>query len=452
MADTGCLSVREPSPSIFSHFSAPRKRFLLLSAATISLLTPVTDTIILPQLAALSTALPGSSVDGAAALVSAYMACVGLATLVWGPLSDRFGRRAPLAASLLLYTASTTACIFAPTMDALVGLRALQGCVTGSTIAITQGIVSDVFAPAERGYAMGIYFVPLLVGPIVAPVLGGAVSSALDWRAIFILLAAFSAPLLALLACMPETQHCEVAAQRRRAQPSAPALEEEAGGALLSPPAWEPPWRPLSYLLDARLAPYAALAATTFGAMFSSLVSLPLLVLAQWPDYSPAVIGALFLPIGCSMMAASVAGGKASDAAGARAPDAPSQRLWPSLAGAAFMVPGCLVFGWAFHASSLPAALFGHCLIGIGQAAYGPGFFAFLGQVKQQQAAGASAGAMALSFVAAGVCISAGPPAIERLGVGGWFSLLSGLNILALAWAWWDLRALRPKCPPPALV
>ena len=422
-------------PSIFTVFHGT-KRSILLSAAVISLLTPVTDTIILPTLAALSSALPGSSVDGAAALVSAYMACVGVFTLVWGPLSDTFGRRSPLALSLLLYVACTVACIFAPTMGALIGLRALQGCVTGSTIAITQGIVADTFAPAERGYAMGVYFVPLLVGPIVAPVVGGLVSSALDWRGVFILLAAFSAPLLALLASMPETQHYAVARARRAAQPEAPVLLEEASGALAAPPPWQPPWAPLHCLLDARIAPYTLLAATLFGAMFASLVALPLLLPAH---YSPAVVGALFLPIGATMMASSVLGGRASDAAGARHAACPSQRLQPSLAAAAAMAPGCLLFGWGFAYHSTPAALVGHCLIGLGQAAYGPGFFAYLSQVKQAEAGSAAAAALALSFAAAGVCISAGPPAMEALGVGGWFSLLAGINALALAWALADL-------------
>jgi MFS family permease len=434
--------------SIFSLYAQGKRNSILLSAATISLLTPVTDTIILPTLLELSSALPGSSVDGAAALVSAYMACVGLATLLWGPLSDTYGRRWPLGLSLLLYIGVTIACIFSPTMGVLVALRALQGCVTGSTVAITQGIVADVFPPAERGEAMGIYFVPLLVGPIISPVIGGLVSSALDWRGIFILMAALSLPLLLLvLLCIPETQHFFVARVRRE-RGEQPPLLEEAGGALGAPPAWEPPWRPLYYLFDARLAPFFLLAATTFGALFSSLTLLPSLVVSAGFDFPPSIVGALYLPIGCAMMAASVLGGKASDAAGAVDPSTPSRRLQPSLAGAAFMLPGCLVFGWSFSRASLPAALFGHTLIGIGQAAYGPGFFAFLSQTKQKEAAGAAAACMALSFAAAGVCISAGPPALVQLGVGGWFSLLCGVNAFALGWALWDLISVAKRAAP----
>ena len=99
------------------------------------------------------------------------------------------------------------------------------------------------------------------MGPIVAPVLGGLLSTALDWRGVFILLAAFAAPLLALLACMPETQHFHVARVRRAADAAAPVLQEEADGLLAAAPPWVPPWRPLACLLDARIAPFTLLAA-----------------------------------------------------------------------------------------------------------------------------------------------------------------------------------------------
>ena len=159
-----------------------------------------------------------------------------------------------------------------------------------------------------------------------------------------------------------------------------------------------------------------------------------------FPHYSTAVVGALVLPVGACMMCASLLGGRASDAAAAAAPEQPLQRLPPALAAAAAIVPGCLLFGWGFGGGSLPAALAGHCLVGVGQAAYGPGFFSYLSQVKQAEAAGAAAAALALSFASAGVCISAGPPATAALGVGGWFSILAAVNVAALAWALADVR------------
>ena len=110
---------------------------ILLCAATISVLTPVTDTIILPALLSVST-LPGSTADTSAAIISAYMGALGVCNLFWGPLSDRFGRRRPLLLTLVLYLGVTVACIFAPSAASLLGLRAAQGAVTGATVSVTQ--------------------------------------------------------------------------------------------------------------------------------------------------------------------------------------------------------------------------------------------------------------------------------------------------------------------------
>jgi MFS family permease len=96
-------------------------------------------------------------------------------------------------------------------------LRAVQGSVTGSCIAITQGMVADVFAPSERGEALGLYFVPLLLGPIISPVIGGVLADRVSWRGVFVLLAGLSVPMLLLVFLTPEKQHwAEVVAGRQR--------------------------------------------------------------------------------------------------------------------------------------------------------------------------------------------------------------------------------------------
>lgn len=427
-------------------------------------MVPLTDTIILPTLVQISLNLPNSSEDGAAALVSVYMAAVGIFTLVWGPLSDTYGRRLILLLSLVLYLGVTIGCVFSPDMPTLIILRAVQGSVTGSCIAITQGMVADVFAPSERGEALGLYFVPLLVGPIISPVIGGVLADSVNWRGVFMLLAGLSAPMLLLVFFTPETQHwAGVLAGRERGIFYVEGFAEKEGGAdekgkdagemmdsveaggqqprelLTSPPPFVPPWKPLAYLIDPPLSPYILHASVMFGVLFSSLSSFPALLVARWA-YSPAVVGALYLPVGFAMMAASVIGGKWSDAAGAKDPSRPSARLFPSLVGSLSIVAGALVFGWGFHFSSLPVVIIGHCLIGAGHAFFSPGFFAYLSSLKQKEAAGASAAALAASFAAAGVTISAGVPAINTLGVGGWFSLLAGASFASALWAARDYR------------
>ena len=386
----------------------------------------------------MASSLAGADSNSLAAIVSAYMGALGVMNLLWGPLSDLLGRRPPLFASLFLYTALSLACIFAPDMRALVILRALQGAVTGATISCTQGSIADAFAPAGRGTAMGLFFVPLLVGPIVAPVLGGAVTAALDWRAVFMFCVALAAPMLAAVAALPETSHWAVAA--RRAPGAAPILEPCAR------PPWRSPLHTVAYLLEPALAPYSALMAILFGLLFVSLTTLPL-VLAR-AGLSVSEVGASFLPVGVCMLVGSVAGGVLSDRAGAAAPGVASARLLPSLWGALAAPAGALIFGWSASLvgdggggrGALAGVLVGHCLIGLAHAVFNPGFFAFISTVKQDAAAGVSGAVMAASFAAAGAAVSIAVPVTERLGEGALFSIVAGVVAASLAVAALCLR------------
>ena len=206
--------------TVYDLRSRAAKNAILAGAAWISLLTPATDTVYLPALVSVRASLGGSE-DAVTASVSVYMACVGLFCLVWGPLSDRFGRRAPLIGSLACFIAFTAACPASPGIGALIALRALEGAFVGSTISVTQGIVADTFAPHERGTALGYYFLPLLVGPIVAPIVGGALSARFSWRATFWLLLALGGVLLAVALLLPETHPHFAQLLRRKARSSA---------------------------------------------------------------------------------------------------------------------------------------------------------------------------------------------------------------------------------------
>ena len=344
-------------------------------------------------------------------------------------------------------------------MGGLIGLRAAQGSVTGATISVTQGIVADVYAPAERGSATGWYFVPLLLGPIIAPVLGGFLVLAFDWRAVFIFCAALAAPALALMLALPETQHwhflrrreavarAETAAAAAAGRPPPPPLShiaEEGAGEVLRP-TWNSPLVSILYLVDLTIAPYTSLFACLFGLLFSSLTSLPLVL--ESTGLSAGAAGACFLPIGAAMLVGSIVGGRLSDNAGAAAPGVPGARLVPSLVGASTAVCGSLIFGYCAASVSagggggaLAGLLIGHALIGAGHALFNPGFFAFISTVKQSAAAGVSGAAMAASFAAAGVSVSASVPVATALGIGALFSIFAAVIVAALSWAACDLR------------
>jgi multidrug resistance protein len=449
-------SVSAPAAvSIYDLRSRREKWYILLAAAVIALLTPATDTIYLPALVQIAGSLPGASNPDLLLLsVSLYMVMVGVTTLLWGPLSDRFGRRVVLLVTLVLFIAVTIGCIFARDIGALIGLRAVQGAVVGSTVSVTQAIIADLFAPPERGYAMGVWTIPLLVGPIAAPAIGGAITQAWDWRATFTLLAGLGALLTALAAAVPETHQWMTLQRRQRAYDAAckdhhqqhgggaavtappPPLPPVAEAAEIHPPEMLAPWVPLTFLVEPALSPVVAVGAASFATMFVSLTTFPS-VLAQPPySLSEGIIGVCYLPIGVALMAGSHWGGAASDAAGARRPGVPSARLIPNLLGALALPAGALVYGLCFHYGvNLAGPLVGHLGIGFGAACFGPAQMAYISSLKQRQAAAAAAGMLALNFSMAGLLISVAVPLEQALGLAGLFGLLAGVNVAIIAWA-----------------
>ncbi len=178
--------------ALYEHWTANEKRMFSLGGAFISVITPFTDTVYLPAMKNIAMDLKANDAQ-VAVTVSVYLAAIAFGQMLWGPLSDYFGRRKCLFVVLTLYIGITVGIIFAPDINVLIILRSLQGLFVGSTVCTVQAIMGDVFAPEERGAAMATVMGSLLIGPVIAPLIGGALSESSSWRSCFILLAAMAA-------------------------------------------------------------------------------------------------------------------------------------------------------------------------------------------------------------------------------------------------------------------
>ena len=151
--------------SIHHLYHPTTRNLIMVACAGVAMLTPFTDTIYLPALSAVADAF--DTTDSMVSLtVSIYLASVGVGQLMWGPLSDYYGRTRVLYVALLLYEAFTIGCIFCSNITQLIILRSIEGFVVGSTIVSAQSIIADVFAPDERGTAMGAFLVFLSPFPL----------------------------------------------------------------------------------------------------------------------------------------------------------------------------------------------------------------------------------------------------------------------------------------------
>lgn len=112
---------------------------------------------------------------------------LGLAAgqILFGPLSDKYGRRAPLLVSMGLFLASTLACIFAPNIQTFVVLRFVQGIAAAGGIVISRSIATDKFKGASLAKALAIIGAINGIAPVAAPVIGGAALKVTGWRGVF---------------------------------------------------------------------------------------------------------------------------------------------------------------------------------------------------------------------------------------------------------------------------
>jgi DHA1 family bicyclomycin/chloramphenicol resistance-like MFS transporter len=143
--------------------------------------------IFVPALPAAAADL-GASTTSLQMTVSVYILGLAVGQLIYGPLSDRYGRRPTLMAGLVLYIAAGAAAGLAPGIGALIAARLLQAFGGCAGLVLARAIVRDTSAPKDAARRLALMNLMVTVGPGVAPMVGGAMATTLGWRSIFVLL------------------------------------------------------------------------------------------------------------------------------------------------------------------------------------------------------------------------------------------------------------------------
>jgi len=162
-----------------------RPEFIALMAALMALNALAID-VMLPALPYMGEALGVASENERQFVISSYMLGMGIAVLAFGPLTDRFGRRAPLLVGMGLYIVAAIAAIFAPTFAILLVLRFIQGMGAASVRVIATAVVRDRYSGREMAEVMSLTFMVFMAIPIVAPGIGQIILLMGEWHHIFI--------------------------------------------------------------------------------------------------------------------------------------------------------------------------------------------------------------------------------------------------------------------------
>ncbi|AZE55803.1 Multidrug resistance transporter, Bcr/CflA family [Pseudomonas synxantha] len=159
---------------------APSRSLLLLLVA-LTALGEVSTQLIIPGLGAIEQAL-AAPVGSALLALSAFVGAFGLGQLLFGPLSDRIGRRPVLIAGLALYVLATLSMLLVSDIQQFILARVFQGLGACAALVLARTVVRDVWK-AEAGPALALTMIGMLYAIVVAPILGGLLIKLLGWRA-----------------------------------------------------------------------------------------------------------------------------------------------------------------------------------------------------------------------------------------------------------------------------
>ena len=174
--------------------------FILILSALMAF-TSLSVDIYLPAMPMMSASLHGNT----ELTITGFLIGFCLAQLVWGPISDRYGRRLPLLIGMTLFIVGSIGCALSQTIAEIVFWRVFQaiGACTGPMLA--RAMIRDLFSRTRAAQMLSTLIVVMAIAPIAGPIIGGQLILFTSWHAIFWLLAIIGIAMWVALRWLPET-------------------------------------------------------------------------------------------------------------------------------------------------------------------------------------------------------------------------------------------------------
>ena len=175
---------------------------LLMGFASIS-----TD-LYLPAMPLMSHSL-GADAGITELTITGYLVGFSLGQLLWGPISDCYGRRPSVALGLVLFVIGSAGCALADSMPVLIGWRMVQALGACASVALSRAMVRDLYEGSRAAQMLSTLITVMAIMPLIGPLVGGQIVILAGWRAIFWVLVGVGVVTLGALGTIPETLPAE---------------------------------------------------------------------------------------------------------------------------------------------------------------------------------------------------------------------------------------------------
>ncbi|KAI5896821.1 MFS general substrate transporter [Schizophyllum commune H4-8] len=304
--------------------------FIVLIIAIAGLFSPLPANIYFPAIPTLTGVFHKSTSD-LNLTVTVYLILQGISPMVWGPVSDFYGRRPTYLICFIILVMSCLGLALVPTNAfwLLLLLRCLQSAGCSSTTALGSGVIGDISHRKDRGGYYSAFNLGPQVAPVIGPILGGALAGGLGWRSIFWFLFILSSSSWSFLLCfLPETRRIDVASRNaftkliytpiipvvKRSQAVIDSARLPTTTSTTSTPKRTRIRNPLPLFLNPAVSLALAFTAVIYSVWYCVTATISSAFAAKYPFLTEADVGLCYLPIGVGMFLSSAVHGRILDA------------------------------------------------------------------------------------------------------------------------------------------
>lgn len=263
--------------------AAQHDLLVLAILSTLLAFASISTDLYLPAMPAMGRALHAGT--GAIAFtVSGYLIGFSVGQLVWGPISDRYGRRLPIAIGLVLFVIGAAGCALSVNAGEMIFWRVVQALGACAGVVLARAMVRDLYEGNRAAQMLSTLMTVMGIAPLLGPLIGGQILLLASWRAIFWVLVVVGLATLAAMLLLPET----LPPARRNHEPLGHAAA-----------------RYLSLLRQRRVIGYIGAGAFFFGGAFAGIAGTPFAYIGYY-HVVPQLYGLLFGAGIIGMMATNV--------------------------------------------------------------------------------------------------------------------------------------------------